>query len=150
MNVIEEAGKNSDPGQIKCHWVEKKFLHDLLNTTVLYKIIIKKFFCSVQQSPKFEDYRWFTLTEESSNDGPSYDCNNTFLQQQTIKITFFIKRVSKLIFQGNIFKRRTLKFVEKSNQFLNILIGQNVIKSTSHLTILIKIGLTYCNSINKK
>ena len=47
MNVTEKAGKNSDPGQIK-------FLQDLLYTVVLYKTLIEKYFCSVQQSLKFE------------------------------------------------------------------------------------------------
>ena len=49
MNVTEKTGKNSDAGQIKCHWVEKKFLQDLLYTVVLYKILIEQYFCSVQQ-----------------------------------------------------------------------------------------------------
>ena len=39
MNVTEEAGKNYDAAQI--------------NTVVLCKTLIKKFFCSVQQSLKF-------------------------------------------------------------------------------------------------
>ena len=54
MNVNEEAGKNSGAGRIKCHWVEKKFLQDLLYTIVLYKTLIEKYFYLVQQSPKFE------------------------------------------------------------------------------------------------
>ena len=30
MNISDEAGKNSNAVRIKCHWVEKKFLQDLL------------------------------------------------------------------------------------------------------------------------
>ena len=32
----------------------KKFLQNLLYTVGLYKTLIEKYFCSVQQSPKFE------------------------------------------------------------------------------------------------
>ena len=54
MNVSKEAGKNSDAGRIKCHWKDKRFLQNFLYTVVFYKTLIEKYFCSVQQSPKFE------------------------------------------------------------------------------------------------
>ena len=53
MNVTEEAGKNSDYGQISAR-VEKKFSQDILYTIVLCKTLTEKYFCSVQQSLKFE------------------------------------------------------------------------------------------------
>ena len=72
MNVCKEAGKNSDAGRIKCHWEEKKFLQDFLYTIVFYKTLIVKYFCSVQQLPKFEQInkqsnelirrRWFLIS----------------------------------------------------------------------------------------
>ena len=53
MNVTEEAGKNS--GRIKCHWIEKKFIQDLLSIVFCIKPSLKSTFVQSSNRQNFNE-----------------------------------------------------------------------------------------------
>ena len=55
MNVSEEVGKNSELSDLSStDWKKSFFMIYSSYTVVLYKTLIEKYFCSVQQLQKFE------------------------------------------------------------------------------------------------